>query len=87
MIGQYYVCPYKSRVRVSIVMCSEAVVCRTDYIVTWMTGSRSGSQDLRVWISGSGVSISGSEVWGQDVSGCWLTRSVCNAVRAFTLPS
>ena len=34
MIGQYYVCPYKSRVRVSIVMCSEAVVCRTDCVVT-----------------------------------------------------
>ena len=34
MIGQYYVCPYKSRVRLSIVMCSEAVVRRTDYIVT-----------------------------------------------------
>ena len=34
MIGQYYVCPYKSRVRISIVMCSEAVVRRTDYIVT-----------------------------------------------------
>ena len=30
MIGQYYVCPSKSRVRVSTVLCSEAVVCRTD---------------------------------------------------------
>ena len=36
MIGQYYVCPSKSRVRVSTVLCSEAVVCRTDSIVTWI---------------------------------------------------
>ena len=31
-LGHYYVCPSESRVRVSIEMCSEAVVRRTDYM-------------------------------------------------------